>query len=73
MNDKQEINKQQTKFLTNNKHLLTKVETNKKESESKQTTKKSKIETDEQTTQKQQMSNKPSIVKVFRNKQTAKR
>ena len=40
MNDKQEINKQQTKFLTNNKHLLTKVETNKKESESKQTTKK---------------------------------
>ena len=62
MNDKQEINKQQTEFLTNNKHLLTKVETNKKESESKQTTKKSKIETDEQTTQKQQMSNKPSIV-----------
>ena len=72
MNDKQEINKQQTKFLTNNKHLLTKVETNKNQNPNK-LQKKSKIETDEQTTQKQQMSNKPSIVKVFRNKQTAKR
>ena len=72
MNDKQEINKQQTKFLTNNKHLLTKVETNKNQNPNKLQTN-SKIETDEQTTQKQQMSNKPSIVKVFRNKQTAKR
>ena len=35
MNDKQEINKQQTKFLTNNKHLLTKVETNKNQNPNK--------------------------------------